>query len=106
MNQEQSIQQIDEGVLIKLIVDGAADMAMVRETLTVADELASQSAIYAGRAAEEIRRVIERGSGAKWYESNNTRGDWKQIQALALAAGVNAQMTIYRIREAVERLQP
>jgi len=105
MNQEQSIREIDESVLIKLVVDGAADMAMVKETLTLADELASQSAIYAGRAADEIRRVIERGSGARWYEKS-TRSDWKEIQALALAAGINAQMTIYRIREAAERLTP
>jgi hypothetical protein len=94
MNQEQSITRLIESQLLEIINDDAADMGKTRKELKTADQLGSQAAIYTSGAADMIRSVIEH------TDEGGRRRYLKEIQSYILAAGVNVQMTIYRIREA------
>lgn len=94
MNQERSITGVIESELWEIINTDAADMGRARQELKEADQLGSQAAIYADGAADMIRAVIDH------TDEGGRRRYLKEIQAYILAAGVNAQMTVYRIRDA------
>ena len=96
----RSIATVDQAVLLQIVTDGAADIAVALQELETADKLGSQASIYADRAADKVRVLLDHAPAA-----SHTREALKEIQALILAAGVNAQMTVYRMRDAGTQLK-